>query len=135
MAQNTCASINTFINLPFGFKLFYGMVSDCVPIFGQHRKPYLVGGWGLCFAAALLGALSDELDLPTSSSLFLAMTVAYLVADCAADAALVGYSALEPKESTEPDPKPNPNPKPKPKPKPNPNQAGGGTPSRCVPRT
>ena len=47
MAQNTCASINTFINLPFGFKLFYGMVSDCVPIFGQHRKPYLVGGWGL----------------------------------------------------------------------------------------
>jgi len=78
-AQNTCASINTFINLPFGFKLFYGMVSDCVPIFGQHRKPYLVGGWGLCFAAALLGALSDELDLPTSSSLFLAMTVAYLV--------------------------------------------------------
>lgn len=96
---NTCASINTFINLPFGFKLFYGMVSDCVPIFGQHRKPYLVGGWGLCFAAALLGALSDELDLPTSSSLFLAMTVAYLVADCAADAALVGYSALEPKET------------------------------------
>ena len=42
----------------------------------------MVGGWMLCFVAALVGALSDELDLPSSSSLFLAMTVAYLVADC-----------------------------------------------------
>ena len=37
---NTCASINTFINLPFGFKLFYGMVSDCVPVWGQVTQTY-----------------------------------------------------------------------------------------------
>ena len=55
----------------------------------------MVGGWMLCFVSALGGALADELTLPSSSSLFLAMTVAYLVADCAADASLVGYSALE----------------------------------------
>ena len=97
---NTCATLATFINLPFGFKLFYGMISDCVPIFGQHRKPYIVGGWFFAFVAALVGAVHpDDLDLPTASSLFLAMTVAYLVADCAADAALVGYSTLEPKET------------------------------------
>ena len=94
---NTCASLATYINLPFGFKLFYGMISDCLPIFGQHRKPYLVGGWFICFAAGLFGAMADELDLTTASSLFLAMTIAYLVADCAADASLVGYSTLEPK--------------------------------------
>ena len=35
------------------------------------------------------------LCLGSASSLFLAITVAYLLADCAADAALVGLSTLE----------------------------------------
>ena len=29
---NTCATLSTFVNLPFGFKLFYGTISDCVPL-------------------------------------------------------------------------------------------------------
>ena len=93
---NTCATLSTFVNLPFGFKLFYGTISDCVPINGQHRKPYVALGWALTFCGAVLAALDDTLDLATASSLFLFISVAYLLADCAADAALVGFSAREP---------------------------------------
>ena len=93
---NTCATLSTFVNLPFGFKLFYGTISDCVPLNGQHRKPHVALGWALTFCGAVLAALDDTLDLATASSLFLFISVAYLLADCAADAALVGFSAREP---------------------------------------
>ena len=96
---NTCATIATFVNLPWGFKIIYGVLSDGVPICGAHRKPYMVIGWGLTFGCALLFALLDTIDLQTASLLFLLMTIAYLMADCAADAALVGISTLEPVET------------------------------------
>ena len=63
----------------------------------------MVGGWMLCFVAALVGALSYELDLPSSSSLFLAMTVAYLVADC------VSLTWSNPTPNLHPSPSPSPN--------------------------
>ena len=96
---NTCATVSTFVNLPWGFKLVYGLVSDCVPICGLHRKPYLVIGWSLTLLCALLLALAPTISLPLASSFFLAMTVAYLFADCAADAALVRFSTREPTAS------------------------------------
>jgi len=37
--------LGTLISLPWSFKLLYGMLSDCVPIFGQRRKPYFIIGW------------------------------------------------------------------------------------------
>jgi hypothetical protein len=40
-APNQCATLATFVNLPWGFKVFYGLLSDAVPICGMHRKPYL----------------------------------------------------------------------------------------------
>lgn len=30
------------INLPWSFKILYGLISDNVPIFGLKRKPYLL---------------------------------------------------------------------------------------------
>lgn len=96
---NTCSTISTFVNLPWGFKIIYGIVSDCVPIFGSHRKAYMIIGWALTLACALLFALLDTIDLHIASLLFLAMTVSYLMADCSADAALVGISTLEPIET------------------------------------
>ena len=114
LITHRCATIGTFVNLPWGFKIFYGMLSDAVPIMGQHRKPYLVLGW----SATLIGALAftalptvslplvastchcsrprgtHQVSLPAAAFLFMLMTLSYLLADCAADAALVGYSAL-----------------------------------------
>lgn len=40
-------------------QIFYGLMSDCVPIMGQRRKPYFIAGWCLNVAAmaglAILG--------------------------------------------------------------------------------
>jgi hypothetical protein len=39
--QNTIIILQT---LPWSFKIIFGFLSDAVPIFGMHRKPYLVCG-------------------------------------------------------------------------------------------
>jgi len=83
----------------WGYKLLYGALADTVPICGLHRKPYMIVGWGLTWAVALFFALIPSVDLQMASVLFLTMTVAYLMADCAADAALVGLSTREPLET------------------------------------
>ncbi|KDO28880.1 hypothetical protein SPRG_05751 [Saprolegnia parasitica CBS 223.65] len=33
--------------LGWSFKVFYGMLSDCVPIMGYRRKPWMLIGWGV----------------------------------------------------------------------------------------
>uniref|UniRef100_K3W649 Uncharacterized protein n=1 Tax=Globisporangium ultimum (strain ATCC 200006 / CBS 805.95 / DAOM BR144) TaxID=431595 RepID=K3W649_GLOUD len=49
---------STLIALPWSFKVFYGILSDCVPIFGYRRRPYMVLGWLICFAMLLVMACS-----------------------------------------------------------------------------
>jgi hypothetical protein len=41
---------------PWSFKAFYGALSDCVPIFGLRRKPYMLIGWTICIAMMLVMA-------------------------------------------------------------------------------
>ena len=36
------AKYNSLIGLPWSFKVFYGLITDNVPIFGLKRKPYLI---------------------------------------------------------------------------------------------
>eukprot|EP00966_Prymnesium_polylepis_P278535 6435388-Prymnesium_polylepis.2 len=99
-APNQCSTIATFVNLPWSFKIFYGLLSDSVAIRGQHRKPYIAIGWGLTFvlslAVAVLGEFGVALPLEVVASVFLAITLAYIVADCAADASMVAFTATEP---------------------------------------
>merc|ERR1719163_50097 len=40
--------------LPWSFKFFFGMINDCVPIFGYRRKPYMCIGWSFCCAMLLV---------------------------------------------------------------------------------
>lgn len=37
--------LGTLQSLPWSFKIFYGLLSDTVPILGYKRKPYLFLGW------------------------------------------------------------------------------------------
>jgi hypothetical protein len=46
--QTTTAS--TLVTLPWSFKAFYGILSDCFPIFGLRRKPYILIGWVVTIA-------------------------------------------------------------------------------------
>ena len=100
---NQCSTLAAFVNLPWSYKLLYGLLSDTVPLFGQHRKPYIAIGWALTAAGALAGALLGELGitppLELIAVLFLGITFAYLIADCAADAALVTFTTREPPSS------------------------------------
>jgi hypothetical protein len=40
--------------LPWSFKVFYGILSDCRPICGYRRRPYMLIGWGICFIMLLV---------------------------------------------------------------------------------
>lgn len=55
------SAVSTLLWLPWSFKLFYGIVTDCFPILGYRRKPYMLLGWGLVVIALLVMAF---LDLP-----------------------------------------------------------------------
>jgi hypothetical protein len=52
-------SCSTPQDLPWSFKVFYGLLSDTVPIRGKRRKPYYLIGWALFLVAnaslALIG--------------------------------------------------------------------------------
>jgi hypothetical protein len=50
-AQVTTAS--TLVTLPWSFKVFYGILSDCFPIGGYRRRPYMLIGWTICIAMLL----------------------------------------------------------------------------------
>ncbi|POM71280.1 Hypothetical protein PHPALM_12170 [Phytophthora palmivora] len=51
-AQVTAAQ--QLVVLPWSFKVFYGILSDCRPIFGYRRRPYMLIGWGVCFIMLLV---------------------------------------------------------------------------------
>lgn len=36
------AMYSSLMTLPWSFKIFYGLITDNVPIFGLKRKPYLI---------------------------------------------------------------------------------------------
>uniref|UniRef100_H3GRC9 Major facilitator superfamily (MFS) profile domain-containing protein n=1 Tax=Phytophthora ramorum TaxID=164328 RepID=H3GRC9_PHYRM len=53
-AQVTTAQ--TLVVFPWSFKCFYGILSDCFPIFGYRRRPYMLIGWGICLIMLIVMA-------------------------------------------------------------------------------
>lgn len=43
----------TMVTLPWSFKMFFGLLNDCVPIRGLRRKPYMIIGWTMCTLALI----------------------------------------------------------------------------------
>lgn len=56
MEGTQITSARVLVSMPWSFKVLYGIVSDCVPIFGYRRRPYMLLGWGL--ACAVLFVMS-----------------------------------------------------------------------------
>ncbi|ETN14029.1 hypothetical protein PPTG_08684 [Phytophthora nicotianae INRA-310] len=52
----------TLVVLPWSFKCFYGILSDCVPLWGFRRRPWMVIGWIICLLALLIMACMPEGD-------------------------------------------------------------------------
>ncbi|RHY46343.1 hypothetical protein DYB38_008611 [Aphanomyces astaci] len=109
----TLSSADGLINLGWSFKVFYGMLSDCLPIMGYSRKPYILIGWvmtAICFVVIALKPVGPSVILDSSdenikaaqsygSVLVLLCALAsfcYIMADVACDALVVEYAQREP---------------------------------------
>ncbi|EQC31980.1 hypothetical protein SDRG_10180 [Saprolegnia diclina VS20] len=103
---NILNSATALMSLGWSLKVFFGMLTDCVPICGYHRKPYILIGWTLTAILLLIVALKpagepapDPHATANGSVLALLCAVAcfcYIMADVAQDALLVAYSQREP---------------------------------------
>jgi hypothetical protein len=56
MEGTQIVSASVLIKLPWSFKVFYGILSDCFPIFGYRRRPFMIIGWTVCGLMLLLMA-------------------------------------------------------------------------------
>ncbi|KAF0686354.1 Aste57867_21856 [Aphanomyces stellatus] len=111
-------SATALVGFGWCLKVFIGMLSDCMPICGYRRKPYMMIGWTLCFVCMLVLATKDHgLPFATLNAtpmskadmndqlqanagvvalLFCAATISYLFADVPADALVVEIAQREP---------------------------------------
>jgi hypothetical protein len=58
MEGTATTSARALISIPWSFKVFIGILSDCVPIFGYRRRPYMVMGWSVTVLSLLTMACS-----------------------------------------------------------------------------
>ncbi|CAI5733747.1 unnamed protein product [Peronospora destructor] len=47
---------DTLLILPWSFKCFYGILSDCVPLWGYRRRPWILVGWIVCWTMLIIMA-------------------------------------------------------------------------------
>ncbi|KAJ0392203.1 hypothetical protein P43SY_008736 [Pythium insidiosum] len=59
MEGTQTASARVLVALPWSFKFLFGFISDCFPIRGYRRRPYMLLGWVICLLALLTLALID----------------------------------------------------------------------------
>ncbi|POM61450.1 Transmembrane protein [Phytophthora palmivora] len=45
MSGTATASARVLVRIPWTFRMFFGILSDCFPIWGFRRRPYMVFGW------------------------------------------------------------------------------------------
>jgi hypothetical protein len=50
------ATATALVSLPSSFKVFFGILSDCFPVFGYRRRPYMALGWTVSVAMLLVMA-------------------------------------------------------------------------------
>ncbi|GAB9471477.1 Transmembrane protein [Globisporangium polare] len=49
-------SATALVQLAWSFKVFYGMLSDCFPINGYRRRPYMIIGWTVAIVTLIIMA-------------------------------------------------------------------------------
>ncbi|KAH9189765.1 hypothetical protein AeNC1_008259 [Aphanomyces euteiches] len=113
MTSPSIASAKGLMSLGWSLKVFYGMLSDCFPIMGYRRKPFILIGWIFTALALVIIACKPvgaavTIASPVSdrqraqgngSTLALLVTIAcfcYIMADVSCDAMVVEYAQREP---------------------------------------
>lgn len=94
--QNTIGILQT---LPWSLKLAFGFLSDAVPLFGMHRKPYFAIGSVMYSVSYMAYALLDVHSVVLLSACVFLATVGLIQMDVMADTMCVQRSRFEPEES------------------------------------
>ncbi|KAE8965371.1 hypothetical protein PF011_g28318 [Phytophthora fragariae] len=63
MEGQATTSARALLGIPWSVKVFIGIISDCFPICGFRRRPFMILGWGLCTICLVAMALLP-LDKP-----------------------------------------------------------------------
>ena len=86
----------TVMAVPWCFKVFYGLLSDCLPIGGQRRKPYLFMGWLVYVISNAILALTPQPSIEICVCFVFLQTAGFMLADVMTDALIVERSQYEP---------------------------------------
>lgn len=104
---------DTLLMFAWYFKFVFGIISDCVPVCGFRRKPYIIGGWCAVCVIMVVLALSPVVpphrlvkggpvvnadsagDSPKYVIPLMAITIGYLFADVACDGLMVEFAQRE----------------------------------------
>ena len=93
--QNTIGILQT---LPWSLKLIFGFLSDAVPVFGMHRKPYLIAGCIVYSLSFLVYALLDTNDATLLALAIFVGTLGLICFDVMTDTMCVERSKFEQEE-------------------------------------
>ncbi|KAF1774378.1 Major facilitator superfamily domain [Phytophthora cactorum] len=91
-------SLLTVMMVPWGIKPLYGIISDSLPLFGYHRKSYMMLCSAMGAIATLTLAVPDLITTPVGAVLVLMLnSLSTAVIDVVIDARVVEMSRLDPK--------------------------------------
>ena len=93
------STIYTLQSLPWALKLLFGFLSDAVPIYGMHRKPYLTMGTLLYSLAFILYSFSNHDSVVKLAMCIFFGTMGLIQLDVMADTMCVERSKFEPENS------------------------------------
>lgn len=54
MEGSQTLSARVLMTMAWSFKVYMGIISDCFPIAGRRRRPYILLGWTMCFVMLLV---------------------------------------------------------------------------------
>ncbi|KAG7400211.1 hypothetical protein PHYBOEH_006549 [Phytophthora boehmeriae] len=60
MEGTQVVSATVLLNMPWAFKIFFGVMTDSMPVYGYRRRPFMIMGWILCFTMLLIMACMDS---------------------------------------------------------------------------
>ncbi|KAG6591100.1 Folate-Biopterin transporter (FBT) family [Phytophthora cinnamomi] len=91
-------SLLTVMMVPWSTKPLYGIISDSFPLFGYHRKSYMILCSSMGTIASLTLAVPNLVTTPTGAVLMLTLnSLSTAVIDVVIDARVVEMSRLDPK--------------------------------------
>ncbi|RLN66763.1 hypothetical protein BBJ29_000028 [Phytophthora kernoviae] len=74
MSGTATASAKVLVRIPWTFRMFFGILSDCCPIFGYRRRPYMVFGWIFASICLLLMTIFPT-DAPETGTKFILLMI------------------------------------------------------------